>query len=238
MLRVLQCLTARHSAHPSLASLRDLFDDVGRQLNLGLRDLALRNGLTTWQRENVEQTKRQDAPQFQLVFEGDAFKLKERVGNSSRLVGRRHVGPALRQQCLHGWAVGQGQPHRIIRTQWFCQQFCGQLGAGGVLVGGLPQSQLTAGKSASVLVGVSDGLVKINRRATRQRKNDGGASREFERAVHGAAFAAGIVFASAVGGDAASSLWACLAYSRQPPMRATVSLEAFQLLTGSSAQAW
>ena len=106
LLCVLYRLLRRYSAYPGLAHLRNLLNHVGAQLHLGLRHLPAGYGLALGERQNIEQAKRQQPLQFQLTAKAVSLKRKNRIGNSSRLIGPRHVGPTLGEQGLHGRAVG------------------------------------------------------------------------------------------------------------------------------------
>jgi len=106
LLCVLYRLLRRYSAHPGLTHLRDLLNHVGAQLHLGLRHLPACYGLALGQGQDIEQAKRQQPLQFQLAAKAVLLKRKNRIGNSPRLIGSRHVCPTLGEQGLHGRAVG------------------------------------------------------------------------------------------------------------------------------------
>ena len=61
LLRILQALLSGHRPHPGLAHLGDLVNHGGAELNLGLCNLALCDGLTSRQGQQLQQTKGQQA---------------------------------------------------------------------------------------------------------------------------------------------------------------------------------
>ena len=163
-----QRLLRSHGAYPGLAHLRDLFDHVGAELHPGLRDLAARNDLALRQRQQIQQTKRQQAVQFKLGAKACPLKSEERVGNAAGLVGLRHVGPALGQQGLHGRAVGQSQLHCVVHAQGLGQQLAAQLAAGLPLLLGAAQLKLALGEGLGAVVGCGNCLINIDRSAACQ----------------------------------------------------------------------
>ena len=162
LLRILQALLSGHRPHPGLAHLGDLVNHGGAELNLGLCNLALCDGLTSRQGQQLQQTKGQQAADLQLVAQAHALKREHRIRQLSGLLGLGHVRPALGQQGLHRRAVGQRELNGLVHTEGLRQQICCKFGARLHLFLRAAQLQLALRKRTQRAAGIGQGLVKVD----------------------------------------------------------------------------